>query len=158
MNKYLLLSILPLLSIVMIACDDDEDVQPMDLNLFAATWEVVDQGNQKIFGREDILGITSAQIHESYGAYQGYITTYALTVDAALRHDRVFSWCISEVENHQPLLDVVFQGELDSDDPWAGNYPYKIIKLTDTYMWWQVNTNGENSIIKFIRRTDLRIE
>ena len=70
MNKYLLLSILPLLSIVMIACDDDEDVQPMDLNLFAATWEVVDQGNQKIFGREDILGITSAQIHESYGAYQ----------------------------------------------------------------------------------------
>lgn len=158
MNKYLLLSILPHLSIVIIAFDDDEDVQPMDLNLFAATWEVVDQGNQKIFGREDILGITSAQIHESYGAYQGYITTYALTVDAALRHDRVFSWCIREVENHQPLLDVVFQGELDSDDPWAGNYPYKIIKLTDTYMWWQVNTNGDNSIIKFIRRTDLRIE
>ncbi len=125
MNKYLLLSILPLLSIVMVACDDDEDVQPMDLNLLPQPGKLLTKGNQKVFEREDILGITSAQIHESYGAYQGYITTYALTVDAALRHDRVFSWSIREVENHQPLLDVVFQGELDSDDPGQVIIPIK---------------------------------
>ena len=62
------------------------------------------------------------------------------------------------MENNQPLLDVSFQGELDSDDVWAGNYPYKIIKLTDTDMWWQVNTNGDKSIIKFRHRNDIQIE
>lgn len=120
--------------------------------------EVVDQGNQKVFERDCILDITSAQIYEGYGGYQGYITTYFLTVAGIPKHDRVFTFSILEVENNQPLLDVSFQGELDSDDVWAGNYPYKIIKLTDTDMWWQVNTNGDKSIIKFRHRNDIQIE
>lgn len=159
MNKYLLFLILPFLSFIMTGCDDsDEDVKPINLDLFAGTWEVVSQGDQDIFEWEDILHITSAQIHEGFGGYQGYITTYFLASDGTPRHDRVFTWSIREVENHQPLLDVVFQGELDSDDIWAGEYHYKIIKLTDTHMWWQVDTNGDNSIIKLRRRTDINIE
>ena len=159
MNKYLLLLILPLLSFVMVGCDDDkDDVISPDLTLFAGNWEVIDQGNQEIFARNVILNITSAQIHEGYGGYQGYISTYYITATGIPKHDRVFTWSICEVENHQPLLDVVLQGELDSDDLWAGEYPYKIIKLTDTHMWWQVNTNGDNSIIKLRRRTDINIE
>lgn len=159
MNKYLLLLIMPLLSIVMAGCDDDkDDVIAPDLTLFAGTWEVVSPGGQKVFGYNEILDITSARIHEGYGGYQGYINTYLLPASGIPKHDRVFTWSIREVDNHQPLLDVVLQGELDSDDPWAGNYPYKIIKLTDTHMWWQVNTNGDNSIIKLRRRTDITIE
>lgn len=158
MNKYLLLLILPFLSFGMISCDDEEDVTPMDFNLFAGTWEVVDQGNQDVFKREDILNITSSQIHEGYGGYKGYINTYFLKYDGTPIHDRVFTWYSLEVENHQPLLEVVFQGELDSDDPWAGDYFYKITKLTDSHMWWQVRTKGDNSTIKFKRRTDLQIE
>lgn len=73
-------------------------------------------------------------------------------------HDRVFTFSIREVENNQPLLDVVFQGELDSDDIWEGDYPYKIVKLTDTDMWWQVNTIGDHSTIKLRRRNDIHIE
>ncbi len=159
MNKYLLLLILPLLSFVMVGCDDDkDDVIAPDLTLFAGNWEVIVQGNQEIFPRNFILNITSAQIHEDYGGYQGYINTFLLTATGIPKYDRVFTWSIREVDNHQPLLDVVLQGELDSDDLWAGEYTYKIIKLTDTHMWWQVNTNGDNSIIKLRRRTDINIE
>ena len=110
------------------------------------------------YTKKDVVNITSAQIYEGYGGYQGYITTYFLTVAGIPKHDRVFTFSILEVENNQPLLDVSFQGELDSDDVWAGNYPYKIIKLTDTDMWWQVNTNGDKSIIKFRHRNDIQIE
>lgn len=159
MNKYLLLLILPLLSLVMVGCDDDnDDVIAPDLKLFAGTWEVVDQGIQEVFARNCILDIKARQIHEGYGGYQGSITTYFLTVDGTPKHDRVFTWTIRDVENYQPLLDVVFQGELDSDDLWAGNYPYKIVKLTDTDMWWKVNTIGDNSTVKFRRRNDINIE
>lgn len=160
MNKYILLLILPLLSFVMVGCDDDKDdvVFAPKLELFAGIWEVVDQGDQKVFENNCILDIQSRQIHEGFGGYQGYITTFFLTADGTQKHDRVFTFSIREVENNQPLLDVVFQGELDSDDLWAGNYPYKIIKLTDTHMWWRVNTNGDNSIIKLRRRTDINIK
>ena len=158
MNKYLLLLLLPLLSFTLIGCDDEEDVISPDLKLFAGTWEVVVQEDQNVFEREDILHITSSQIHEGYGGYQGNITTYFRKYDNTVIHDRVFSWSIREVENNQPLLDVVYQGELDSDDTWDGNYYYKITKLTDTHMWWQVNTNGNNSTIKFRRRNDIHID
>lgn len=158
MNKYLLLLILPLLSFTLTGCDDEEDVKPIDLNLFDGIWEVVNQGNQNVFGREDILHITSSQIYEGYGGYQGNITTYFLRYDDTPIYDKVFSWSIREVENKQPLLYVVYQGELDTDDPWDGNYYYKITKLTDTHMWWQVNTNGDNSTIMFRRRNDIHIE
>lgn len=159
MNKYLLLLILSLLSLVMIGCDDNkDDVVALDLTLFAGTWEVVSPGEQKIFGWNEILHISFARPFEGYGGYQGYINTYLLTALGTPKHDRVFTWSIREVEHHQPLLDVVFQGELDSDDIWAGDYPYKIIKLTDTHMWWQVNTNGDNSIIMLKRRNDINIE
>lgn len=158
MNKYLLLLILPLLSFSLIGCDDNDDVESINLNLFAGTWEVVNQGEQNVFAWEDILNITSSQIHEGYGGYKGNITTYFLKYDDTVIHDRTFTWSIREVENNQPLLDVVYQGELDSDDTWNGNYYYKITKLTDTHMWWQVNTNGNNSTIKFRRRNDINKE
>lgn len=159
MNKTLFYFILPLLSFALIGCDEeDDDVNPIDLNLLAGTWEVVRQGDQNVFQWEDILNITSSRIHEGYGGYHGYINTYFLSGDGTPRHDRVFSWSICEVENHQPLLDVVYQGELDSDDPWDGNFFYKIIKLDYSHMWWQVNTNGDNSTIMFRRRDDIKIE
>jgi len=158
MNKYILLLILPLLSFTLAGCDDEDDAIPIALNLFGANWEVVDPGNQELFERDCLLNITSSQIHEGYGGYQGDITTYYLTVGGTPIHDRVFTWSIRYVENHQPLLDVVYQGELDSDDTWNGNYYYKITKLTDSHMWWQVNTNGDNSTIKFRRRNDINIE
>ena len=158
MKKSLLLLIIPILSFLTICCDKEDDVTPIDLNLFAGTWQVVSQDNQTVFEWEDVLNITSKQIHEGFGGYQGYITTYFLRYDDTPIHDRVFTWSIREVENNQPLLDVVYQSDLDSDDLWAGNYSYKIIKLTDTHMWWQINTNGDNSIIKLRRRTDINIE
>ena len=129
MKKYLLLLFIPILSFLTISCDKEDDVAPIDLNLFAGTWQVVSQDNQTVFEREDVLNITSKQIHEGFGGYQGYITTYFLRYDDTPIHDRVFTWSIREVENNQPLLDVVYQGELDSDDIWAGEYYYKIIKL-----------------------------
>ena len=62
------------------------------------------------------------------------------------------------MENHQPLLCLELLGEPDNDDPWEIFHFYKITKLTDTDMWWQVNTNGDNSIVKLRRRTDLQAD
>lgn len=158
MNKFILFLMLPLLSFTLTGCDEEDEVKPIDLNLFIGTWEVVDQGSQALLERNCILDITSSQIHESFGGYLGYITTYFPTVDGSPVHDRVFSWSIREIENHRPLLNLVFQGELDSDDIWAGDYQYIITKLDYDNMWWQVNTNGDNSKIMFRRRNDFRLE
>lgn len=155
MNKYLLLFLLPLLSFTLTGCDDDEDAKPMDLRLFAGTWDVVDQGNQEVFNKGSILEITSSEINEGFGGYQGYMTTYLQPVGGAPVHDRVFTWAIREVENHKPLLDVVLEGELDSEDIWAGDYYYRITGLDRNEMQWQVNTNGDNSIIRFRRHSDI---
>ena len=158
MNKYLLLLILPLLSFTLTGCDDEDYVKPFNLDLFARTWEVIDNGNQVLLQRDCILDITSSQIHEGFGGYQGFFTTYFFRNDDTLIHDEIFSWSIREVDNHIPLLTTFINGQLDTDDPWDGNYFYKITKLTDTDMWWQVNTNGDNSTIKFRRRNDIHIE
>ena len=76
MNKYLLLLLVPLLSFTLTGCDDEDDVKLINLDLFAGTWEVVDQGNQELLERNCILNITSSQIHEGFGGYQGFIETY----------------------------------------------------------------------------------
>lgn len=161
MNKYLLLLIFPLLSFMMVGCDDDDkvdDVIAPDLIRLAGMWEVVDQGNQDVFVRTCILDMTSSRIHEGYGGYQGNITSYFLTVDGKPKNERAFTWTILEVENNQPLLDVVYQGVIDSDDPRIDKYSYKIVKLTDANMWWQVNSSEDNNTIKFRRRDDIHIE
>lgn len=155
MKKYLFLFIIPLLSLGLVSCDDDDDdVKPMNPDLLAGVWEVEDQGSQEVFDRNCILNITTSPelTGGSYGGYQGIIETSYLTVEGFAVHDKVYSWSIREVENHQPLLDLVLQGMLDSSDLWEGNYFYKITKLTDSQMWWQVNTVSDNSIIKFRRR------
>lgn len=158
MKKIQFSLIVALLSFVMVGCDDEDDVKSIDLTLFPGTWVVVDNGSQELFDRSCMLDVTSSQIHEGYGGYQGYITTYFLTAAGTPKHDRVFTWSIREVDNQQPLLDVVYQGELDDDDLWTCNYLYKVVKLTDTHMWWQVNTNADNNTIKFRRRNDIQIE
>ena len=90
MNKYLLLLILSLLSLVMTGYDvNQDDVVAPDLTLFAGTWEVVSPGEQKVFGWNEILYISSARPFEGYGGYQGYINTYLLTALGTPKPDRV---------------------------------------------------------------------
>lgn len=160
MNRYVLFLMATLLSFGLFGCgdDDDEDMTPIVLDLLGGTWEVVSQGDQDIFHWEEILDISSSQIHEGYGGYQGSIDTYFLTSDGSQRHDRTFTWTCLEMENYQPILDVVHQGDLDGDDASAGNYHYKIIKLTPTHMWWETTSTGRDNIIKFKRRDDIRTE
>ena len=154
MKNLLLLLIFPLLSFAFTSCDDEGDTTPMDLELLAGTWEVVESD---IDNRNCIYEIKSAsdKTHGSYSGYYGTITTYYLTSTGTPLFDKEYTWTIRYAESHQPLLDLILVGELDSDDPWAGNYYYKIIKLTDSNMWWRGNSNGDNSIIKFRRRTDI---
>lgn len=156
MNKLLFLLILPILLFIPASCNNDDDIKPMDIDLIAGEWEVVDQGNQDVFERGCMLDISISPdlINGSYGGYKGSITTFYLTVSGAVLHDKEYGWSIRYVENQLPLLEVVLQGELDSDDIWDGEYHYKITKLTDTHMWWQVNSNGDHSTIKFRRRID----
>lgn len=158
MKKYLRLLILPFLFCSLLGCDEEDDVKPIYLTAFAGTWEVVDQDNQELFETGCLLDIQSSQIHEGFGGYQGYITTYYLTDGGATLHDKVFSWSIREVEQNRPLLDVVYQGELDGDNVWSGNYYYKITELGYENMSWQVNSNGDNSTIRFKRRSDIQSE
>ncbi|MDE6288344.1 MAG: hypothetical protein K2M00_06130 [Muribaculaceae bacterium] len=156
MNKLMLLLILPVLSFILSGCNNDDDIKPMNIDLMAGEWEVVNQGDQDVFERGCMLSISVSPdlIKGNYGGYKGSITTYYLTVSGAVLHDKVYGWNIRYVENQLPLLEVVLQGELDSEDIWEGDYHYKITKLTDGHMWWQVNSNGDQSTIKFRRRID----
>jgi len=155
MNKFLLLLLLPLISFGIAGCSDEDDVEIIDVNLLAGQWEVVSQTPE----RNCIYDITAAPdlTEGTYGGHYGKITTYYLTATGKPLFDKEYNWSIRYMENHQPLLDLTLEGELDNDDPWEGNYYYKIIKLTDSLMWWQSNSNGDNTIIKFRRRTDLKI-
>lgn len=155
MNKYLLLLIAPLLSFILLGCNKEDDVKPMDLNLFDGLWEVTGQGEQDIFSRGCILDI-STDTQSNYEGSTGIISTFYLTATGIKFYDKVYNWNIREVSNNIPLLDVVLQGELDGDDLLKRNYYYKIIKLNATHMWWQVRSDGDDSIIMFKRRTDIQ--
>lgn len=157
MKNLLLLLIFPLLTFSLTSCDDEEDVTPMDLNLLAGTWEVVESD---IDNRGCIYEIKTAPnfTEGSYGGYYGSITTYYLSVAGNPIFDKEYNWSSRYLDNYQPLLDLTLSGELDSEDPWAGCYYYKITKLTDTHMWWKGNSNGDNNTIKFRRRTDINID
>ena len=160
MKKYIWFLILPFIALALTACDKD-DVTPMNLDLLAGTWEVVVQGSQNVFTRQDYLDIITSPepIHGSYGGLQGNILTYLLTATGRPIHDKAYSWTITEMEGNYPLLDVVFEAEADSDNNadaghTGGNkYSYKIIRLDDSYMWLQVNTNDKDNVIRFHRRT-----
>lgn len=157
MNKLLLLLVLPLLAVGLTGCDDDEDVKPMDLNLLDGVWTVEDRGGQDVFAEGCILDIsTSEDLTEgSYGGCQGSVMTYYLTVDGTTRHDTVYRWNILEMENHMPLLNLIWFGELDGEEYSKEVHSYKITKLTDTHMWWQPRDDGDSGMIKFRRRSDL---
>lgn len=152
--------VLSLLCFMLTGCDKEEDMNAMDPELLAGSWEVVVQGDQNVFKRQDFLDITVSRnsTNGAYDNYQGDITTYFLTATDNKIYDKSYLWYIRGVDNHQLLLDLVLQGEEDSDDLLDGNYFYRIIKLTDTHMWWQVNSNGDDSVIKFRRRSDLQAE
>lgn len=139
------------------SCDDEEDVTPVNLNLLAGTWEVVESDFDN---RGCIYEIKTApdRTEGTYGGYYGTITTYYLSVSGNPIFDKEYNWSSRYLENHLPLLDLTLTGELDSEDPWAGSYFYKITALTDTHMCWKDNSNGDNGIIKFKRRTDIDIE
>ena len=134
---------------------EEDDVRPMDLLLMEGVWEVMDQGSQDVFERGCLIDITfSSEMAE--GAYHGYITAFYLASGGTPVHDKVYGWSIRGVENHLPLLDLVLLGEADGDNQWEGNYYYRIIRLSDSYMWWQGNSNGDSSTVKFRRHPDIQ--
>lgn len=153
-TKYLFILVLSLLSFGLISCDDKNDVDPVNLQFFDGVWEVVDQGSQDVLQRGCFLDIASYYID---GFSQGRITTFYMTVGGAIVHDKEYSWLIRRTGNELPLLDMVWQADLDSDDQWEGNYFYTITRLTDTHMYWQVRSNGDQSTVKFRRRTDITL-
>lgn len=152
-NKFLLLLLLPFLAFGLVGCDDEDDFTPIDINLFAGIWEVVASDTE----RNCIYEITMAsdKTEKAYGWAYGTITTYYLTATGNPIYDRQYDWSIRYMENHQPLSDLILEGELDSEGPCTGIFYYKIIKLNNTHMWWQGNSNGDNNITKFRRRSDL---
>ncbi|MDE7437719.1 MAG: hypothetical protein K2M93_04465 [Muribaculaceae bacterium] len=152
MKKLLFLLIAPLLSFVLIGCDKDDDVKPIDLQLLEGVWEVVAEGDQDVFRIGCCLDI-STDPQNNFGSLSGNITTFFLTATDNKIYDKVYGWSISEIENHQPLLNVVFLGDLDSLDPSESSVNYKIIKLNDTHMWWQLIADGDTPIIMFKRHS-----
>ncbi len=155
-NKVVIYLILPILAFVLTSCDNDKDVRAIDLKLIDGVWEVVDEGNQDVFFRGCFLNLSTSQDQSNgtHGSICGIITTFYLTATGRPLHDKVYSWSIRNMENDLPLLDLVLQGELDSDDQWEGNYT--VTKLTDTHMWWQGRSNEDHSTIKFRRCTDIK--
>lgn len=156
MNKWFIYLVLSLLSPVLISCEDKEELHTLDLNLLDGIWEVVDEGTQDNLGRGCLLdmSISTDNTEEAYGGYKGSAVTFYLTVGGRPIRDKVYCWSILRLENNLPLLELILQEELESDDLWDGYYIYRITKLTDSHMWWQLRSNGNNTTIKFRHHLD----
>ena len=157
MKKLLGLLFTMLFSFTMFGCDKEEDEILQDLRLIDGVWEVTYDGDQDVFLRGCCLDISTAP-QANFGSLRGNITTFYLTATDNKLYDKAYSWSIREIEKHQALIDVVFMGDLDSNDLKEGYYNYEIVKLNGTHMWWQVNTGIDNVIIMFKRRTDISLE
>lgn len=155
MKKLLLLFLIPILSLTLTGCNDGEDDKPIDLCLFDGVWEVVYQGNQDNFHIGEFLEV-STNNRQIYGGTEGSIMTFFLTATDVVFHDKEYRWNLSEIDHHRPLLKVVYQGDLDSDNQEIEHYEYRIIKLTDKHMWWKFEEK-DYSIIKLRRRRDIHL-
>ncbi len=136
----------------------NEEVKPIDLNLFDGNWEVGYSVDQDLFGSQCILEISTSYSDEfdsSFGIKRGKITTYYINGTGTKFYDKVFRWSIGETQDSEYLLILELEEALDSEDPWAGRYFYKITKLNNTHMWWQAYSSGSGGTIKMRRRTDL---
>lgn len=133
---------------------DKEDVKPFDLNLFDGNWEVTVTDESDVFGRNCILEI-SYEPERSEWLKMGRIDTYYINGVGIKFYDKEYSWCIRQTDNGELLLSLELEGLLDSDEPWAESYFYRITKLNDTHMWWQAYSDGNSGTMKMHRRTDL---
>lgn len=157
MNKSILILVFILLSSLLSNCKEEEVLNHIDVNLFTGTWEVVESNNPERGCIYEITTSPDLSVNMYDDGYHGQIKTYYLTATGNPLYDKEYNWSIRFMENHQPLLDLTLKGGIDSEDPWAGNYYYKVTKLSNSVMWWQANTNGDNATIKFHRRTNLKI-
>lgn len=152
----LVLSFLCLLSAGIMGCEDDKDLNRVDLSLLDGIWEVVYSGYDDVFARECFLDVSTTPDSslENTGVLRGTISTFFLTATGRPMADKDYTWEIRQGED-VPLLDITQQGYVTGDDPWAGSYYFTIIRLTDSYLWLQGRTNGNRNIIKLRRRSDL---
>ena len=156
MNKYLLLLIIPVLSILTMGCDNEkedqnEDLTPVDLALLPGIWQIEGQDAWNEFSPDCILDINtkSDNTNAAYGAPCGSIATYPTSGDGRYYHDKIYSWTVTHVENHQPIIELVVRAYLDGPESDEYTSSYRIIKLTDTQMSWQSNAPKDNTIINF---------
>lgn len=157
MNKYFVYLMLSVLSFGLISCKDNEEDHIFDFDLLYGIWEVVDEGTQDNLGRGCLLDMSNSTDLTDRD-YEGRAVSFYITVGGKPLRDKIYNWSILRMENDFPLLELVLQDELESDDLWDGYYLYKITKLTDSHMWWQLQSNGNNTIIKFRHRADVKGE
>ncbi len=151
-NKCLAILLCAFMLVGFVSCKDDEP-KPIDFNLMPGIWEVTHSGDNKMLNLGDILDLSISS--QSAEGVKGDFTIYWLTSTGKPLYSQGYTWNIRDIESAQPLLDIVMVADLDTEEPWAGNYYYRITKLTDTHMWWQGNTNGNSATIMMKRRTDL---
>ena len=143
--------ILLLAVFVMSGCKEEEYPANNFERYFQGQWEQV-EGPER--GVVYDISISPSSSENTGIDFYGQIKTFYLTATDIPLYDKEYSWCVRGVDNHYPLLDLVCKEELDPDDSLSGHYYYKIIKLTDTFMWWQNNTSGDKDVLKFKRRHD----
>lgn len=88
--------ILSIHAIFLSACNND-DVRPIDLNLFEGNWEVAATYDQDLFGRKCILEISSSDSNWSDGSAgikRGKITSYYINGTGNKFYDKIFYWSI----------------------------------------------------------------
>ena len=154
MTKIFLL-LLPLLTLVFSACNDDNDVDYPDTRLIKGQWQLIensDTDNSFIY-----RFTTDSENTWSWGG----LTTYYLSADGTVTYDKRYTWHVSDPANEDdgnPRMELTWFDAPDSYDLWVATEYYVVIKLTPTEMWLKRAQNGlPNDIKKFMRRDDLPV-
>lgn len=149
MRKFLFISLLAVFVFAFSACNDDDDV--MDTKLIKGQWEVMSDASGQNAYIYDFT--TPGENTWSWGT----LTTYFLTPDGEQIHDKVYDWHVSDPRNSSPVyLDIIFQGDLDTEDSWEKTEYFIVEKLTAAEMVLKKADSGDSEQkITLRRRTDL---
>lgn len=149
MKKYLFLLLLPLITVVLNSCDDDDD-KGLNPDLIKGRWEI---------SAPDQSENTLMYIFETVKGFNNYGTVEVKSIneDGTIEEIpvRKYDWHAAGPQNNNGVLDITLTpAGVDGSDPDFYYETYIITRLTSAKMIWQgvYPASIKDQSVEFIRR------